>query len=383
MPKQSCRIRFRIQVLLAALFFLSVDCTPANAQQISLTKVSQTDREQGFANLSRDVEAMSRQLGIYQRVAKLVSPSVVHIQATPLPQYRFRRDTEEAGSAVLVRYHGKDYVLTNRHVIKHSREDLIRLELSDGRQLQPTKIWSDPDTDVAVMAVEAANLVPARIGDSDSVEIGEIVMAFGSPFNLRRSVSRGIISAKGRSNLDLGEGEVVYQNFFQTDAAINPGNSGGPLVNLRGEVIGLNTAIASSSGGNEGIGFSIPINIAVRIMRQLIEVGQIERGFLGVRLDGNFDSASARYIGLTNLRGARVKQVTVGSPAALANLQIDDVILTFDNLRVEDDQHLINLVKRTEIGRAVEMVIFRDRATIPTTVQIVKRKDFDEQVKQQ
>lgn len=361
---------------LAVVLVLAIVCAPLSAQQIAPSEGTQADRELDFANLSHDVEAMSRQLGIYKRVAKLVAPSVVHVQATPLPQYRFRRDAEEAGSAVLVRYRGNDYVLTNRHVIKHSDEDHIRLELSDGRQLRPTKIWGDAETDVAVMAIDAPNLVPARIGDSDLADIGDIVMAFGSPFNLRRSVTRGIISAKGRSNLDLGEGEVVYQNFFQTDAAINPGNSGGPLVNLRGEVIGLNTAIASSSGGNEGIGFSIPINIAVRIMRQLIEAGQVERGFLGVTLDGNFDTASARYVGLTNLKGARVKEITAGSPASLANLKIDDIILTFDHLRIEDDQHLINLVKRTEIGRAVEMVIFRDRTTLSTMVQIVRRKDF-------
>jgi len=370
----------RSLILEILVFALTVTCSQSHAQQIETPASLQGDREQGFAELSRDVDALSRQLSIFKRVAKLVSPSVVHIEATPLPQYRFRRDAEEAGSAVLVRYRGKDYVLTNRHVIKHSQEDHIRLELADGRQLQPTRIWSDPDTDVAVMAVEATGLIPARIGNSDEAEIGDIVMAFGSPFNLRRSVTRGIISAKGRSNLDLGEGEVVYQNFFQTDAAINPGNSGGPLVNLRGEVIGLNTAIASSSGGNEGIGFSIPINIAVRIMRQLIETGQVERGFLGITLDRNFDSASARYVGLTNLKGARVKQITTDSPASDADLQIDDVILVFDGLRIEDDQHLINLVSRTEIGRQVEMVIFRNRKIQTLGVKIGKRKDFVEPV---
>lgn len=337
-----------------------------------------TDREAEFEDLARDVEALSREFGIYKRVAKLVSPSVVHVEATPLPQYRFRRDVEEAGSAVLVRYLGRDYVLTNRHVIKHSRENLIRLELSDGRKLEPTKIWSDAVTDVAVLAVEAEDLVPARIGNSDQAEIGEIVLAFGSPFNLRRSVTRGIISAKERSDLDLGDGEVVYQKFLQTDAAINPGNSGGPLVNLRGEVIGMNTAIASSSGGNEGIGFSIPINIAVRIMRQLLGDGEEGRGFLGVTLDGNFDTASARYVGLEQRRGARVKLVTEGSPAFLAKLQIDDVILKFDGMRVEDDQHLINLVQRTEIGRQVDLTVFRDHKNRAMQVQIGKHKDFAE-----
>ncbi|NOY41341.1 MAG: PDZ domain-containing protein [Planctomycetes bacterium] len=375
MSLRNCFFTQRVWPLLAVSLFALVVCPTLVAQQ--------PDRESEFTDLARDVEALSRELGIYKRVAKLVSPSVVHIEATPLPQYRFRRDVEEAGSAVLVRYRGHDYVLTNRHVIKHSRENLIRLELSDGRQLEPTKIWSDAETDIAVLAVEASELVPARIGDSDLAEIGDIVLAFGSPFNLRRSVTRGIISAKGRSNLDLGDGEVVYQKFLQTDAAINPGNSGGPLVNLRGEVIGLNTAIASNSGGNEGIGFSIPINIAVRIMRQLIEDGHVERGFLGVRLDGNFDSASARYVGLKRRKGTRVTFVTEGSPASLAKLQVDDVILHFDGMQVEDDQHLINLVLRTEIGRQVDLVIFRDRKVQTIQVQIGKHADFAELLKKQ
>ena len=371
-------------------FFVSVRCVLAfittilcflpdgllQAQQDTNAISTNTDREQLFTDLAKDVESLDRELSIYKRVAHLVSPSVVHVESAPLPQYRFRRDVEEAGSGVLVRYRGKDYVLTNRHVIKHSQEDLIWLELNDGRQIQPTHIWSDGDTDIAVMAIEANNLMPARIGNSDQAEIGDIVLAFGSPFNLRRSVTRGIISAKGRSNLDLGDGEVVYQKFLQTDAAINPGNSGGPLANLRGEIIGLNTAIASNSGGNEGIGFSIPVNVAVRIMRQLIENGRVERGFLGITLDGSFDSDSARFVGLNQLQGARIKGITAKSPAAESNLLVNDIILKFDSMEIENDQHLINLVKRTEIGRKVELVIFRDRQHKTEYVQIGRIEDF-------
>jgi len=357
-------------LLLLALAIGVAERSDAFAQHFELASESQLDREQLYAELSRDVDALDRELSIYKRVVRLVAPSVVHIESTPLPKYRFRRDVEEAGSGILVRYQGKDYVLTNRHVIKHSQEDLIRLELADGQELQPTRIWSDSDTDVAVMAVAANGLIPARFGDSDSTEIGDVVMAFGSPFNLRQSVSRGIISAKGRSNLDLGDGEIDYQKFMQTDAAINPGNSGGPLVNLRGEVIGLNTAIASNSGGNEGIGFSIPINIVVRIMQQLIETGTVEAGFMGVHLDAVFDSASARYLGMTRLRGTRITQINEHSPAAKANLQVDDVILRFDGMQVEDMDHLINLVKRTEVNRQIEMLIFREKQLQKSYVSI-------------
>lgn len=358
----------------SACVLLALACWPV-AAQVTEIAAEPSEREQAFVELSRDVESLDAQLGIFKRVVRLVSPSVVHIEATPLPQYRLRRDAEEAGSAVLVRYQGADYALTNRHVIKHSSENLISLELADGRQLHPKQIWSDRETDVAVMLVAAENLIPARIGNSDEMEIGDMVLAFGSPFNLQRSVTRGIISAKGRSNLDLGEGEVLYQNFLQTDAAINPGNSGGPLVNMRGEVIGMNTAIASNSGGNEGIGFSIPINIAVRIMRQLIDTGEVDRGFLGVALDRSFDAASAQRVGLTRLTGARVTNITVGSPASQADIKTDDIILRFDGMLIDNDEHLINLVKRTEVGRRVPLELFRGGQLLTTFVDIVRWSD--------
>jgi serine protease Do len=343
------------------------------AQQLEIAPEPLSEREQAFAQLAEDVRALDAQVSIYKRVVHLVSPSVLHIEATPLPQYRLRRDAEEAGSAVLVRYRGADYALTNRHVIKHSDENLISLELADGRQLHPKRIWSDRETDVAVMLVEAENLIPARIGNSDEMEIGDMVLAFGSPFNLQRSVTRGIISAKGRSNLDLGEGDVLYQNFLQTDAAINPGNSGGPLVNLRGEVIGMNTAIASNSGGNEGIGFSIPINIAVRIMRQLIDSGAVDSGFLGVALDRSFDAATAQRVGLTRLTGTRVTSITAGSPASHADIKVNDIILRFDGMLIDSDDHLINLVKRTEVGRRVPVELFRDGQLLTTHVEIIRK----------
>lgn len=366
-------MRFKAQRLSLG-FIASALCLAASmvcAQEVESVADPLLQREQQFAELARDVQSLDAQLGIFKRVVKLVSPSVIHVEATPLPNYRLRRDSEEAGSAVLVRYRGADYVLTNRHVIKHSNEKLISLELADGRRLNPKRIWSDRETDVAVLLVEADNLVPARIGNSDDMEIGDMVLAFGSPFNLQRSVTRGIISAKGRSNLDLGEGEVLYQNFLQTDAAINPGNSGGPLVNLRGEVIGMNTAIASNSGGNEGIGFSIPINIAVRIMRQLVDAGAVESGFLGIQLDRSFDAAMAQRVGLSRLTGTRVSGITPGSPASLADIKVNDVILRFDGMLIDSDDHLINLVKRTEVGRQVPVELFREGQMVTTFVEIV------------
>lgn len=346
------------------------------AQQTPPPATLPSERDLLFDELHRDVAGMERELGIYKRVVRLVAPSVVHVQAKPLAEFRFRREVEEAGSGVIIAVGGKNYVLTNRHVVKHSDPEHIRLELHDGREISPTEIFTDPETDVAALAVDAPDLIPARVGDSDQCEIGDVVMAFGNPFNLRQSVTRGIISGMGRSNLDLGDGGVDYQNFMQTDAAINPGNSGGPLVSLRGEVIGLNTAIASNSGGNDGIGFSIPMNIAMSITRQLVEHGRVDRGFLGVMLDGNFNLEAAKTVGLPRLMGALVKQVTERSPAALAGVQTNDVILRFNSSNIESDQHLINLVKLSDVGRPVDLVVLRNGQMLNIKAQIGRLDDF-------
>ncbi|MEO1496699.1 MAG: trypsin-like peptidase domain-containing protein [Planctomycetota bacterium] len=332
-----------------------------------------TERARDFKTLARDVEALDSQLGIIKRVARLVTPSVVHIEAAPAREQPFRQE-EEAGSGIVVRFGGESYVLTNHHVIRNSKASRVRVQFSSGQRINPRRIWSDAETDIAVMAIDNATAAPALLGDSDSLEIGEQVLAFGSPFGLSQSVTRGILSAKGRYNLDLGKGEVQWQNFLQTDAAINPGNSGGPLVNFRGEVVGLNTAIASSSGGNEGIGFSIPINIAVSVARQLIASGQVARGYLGVTLDGDFPGTINRQIGLARFSGAMVKGVQQGSPAAVAALKAKDVILRFDGVPIENNGHLITLVKLTTAGRQVELELFRDGSVLRTYVEVGRQE---------
>jgi serine protease Do len=335
-----------------------------------------SDREREYAALARDVDALEREFGLIKRVVKLVTPAVVHIEASLLPKYRGMLDIEEAGSGVIVEISGKPYVLTNRHVIRHSSKDLIGIHLTDGRVLRPERIWEDKDTDVAVLSISDADVVPARFGDSDNLEIGDFVLAIGSPFGLSQSVTRGIVSAKGRHNLDLGDGEVRWQNFIQTDAAINPGNSGGPLVNLRGEVVGLNTAIASASGGNEGIGFSIPINIVSRVAQDLVDNNRVARGFLGVQLDGNFSERQARELGLDRLMGTRVKVVEPASPAEKAALQPNDVIVLYNGVRVERDGHLIGLVKLTEVGERVPIVIYRDGQPLSMFVEIADMNTY-------
>jgi len=344
---------------------------PAAAGAVAVDTPSPNQRDSEYASLARDVQTLDREFGIVKRVVKLVTPAVVHIESKPLPKFQGLLHVEEAGSGVIVQFGSKFYVLTNRHVVRHSSPEKIEVHLFDGRVFHPTQIWSDSETDVAALAIDAGDLAAARFGDSDAIEIGDFVLAIGSPFGLSQSVTRGIVSAKGRHNLDLGDDDLKWQNFIQTDAAINPGNSGGPLVNLRGEVVGLNTAIASASGGNEGIGFSIPMNIVSRIARALVENHQVPRGYLGVHLDINFNQQRAQSLGLGRLVGTRVSGVDPQSPAERAKLQINDVILEFNGVRVEQDVHLVSLIKLTEIGRHVPLTVLRDGKRVNFDVEIV------------
>lgn len=334
------------------------------------------EREAEYAALARDVELLDREFSLVKRVVKLVTPAVVHIESKPLPKFTGLVRIEEAGSGVIVQFGPRFYVLTNRHVIRHSTPERIEIHLADGRVLHPTQIWSDSETDVAVMSIDAPSLAAARLGNSDALEIGDFVLAVGSPFGLSQSVTRGIVSAKGRHNLDLGDADLRWQNFIQTDAAINPGNSGGPLVNLRGEVVGLNTAIASASGGNEGIGFSIPINIVSRTARALVEGRPVPRGIIGVDLDDQFTERRARELGLAQLVGTRVVGVRPDSPAMRADIRVDDVIVQFNGVTITNDEHLRGLVKLSEIGTHAELLIYRGGKPIRTRVEIANATDF-------
>ena len=364
---------------LSALAVVAVVLCPslAKADEAEDTRRLEAARAEMYDSLSREVSALERQSNALKMVVKLVRPTVVHIEAEKIEpasvHYGRGEHVEEAGSGCLIKIKGRDYVLTNCHVIKSASTKSIKIRLADGRQIHPTTApWTDPETDVAVMAVDAPGLISAKVGNSADVEIGDFVLAVGSPFGLSHSITFGIVSATGRWDLKLGEG-VKYQDFIQTDAAINPGNSGGPLINLRGEVIGMNTAIASNSGGNEGIGFSIPINMVMVIARQLVERSSVVRAFLGVQLDGSFDRGGAVSVGLSRTRGARVKDVNPNSPAEVAQLKPGDVILEYDGVRVDSDSHLINLVNLTEVDRVVPMLVVRDGHTMKMTIKAASR----------
>jgi serine protease Do len=270
-------------------------------------------------------------------------------------------------------------VITNRHVVNGADLDNIVIRLDDGRELRPQRMWTDPATDIAVMAVADDDLGPARLAERDMVQIGDTVLAIGSPFGLSHSVTLGIVSAKGRRDLELGDEGVKFQDFIQTDAAINPGNSGGPLVNLRGEVVGLNTAIASNSGGSEGIGFAIPISMVLFVSRQLVDTGAVSRAYLGVTLDRTFTQKTAERLGMVRAVGARVSGVTKGSPADAAGIQPDDVILEFDSQPIDDDDHLVSLVSVTPTSRTVSLGVFRGRQRIELQMPVASREQFEPQ----
>jgi serine protease Do len=347
------------------------------AQLFEQASLSREDRDKQLDELAKEVTALEKQGLLLGKLVRLATPSVVHIDAgKPNEEGRSRRPLEEAGSGVIIQIDNQNYVVTNRHVIDQAPLPNIKIKLDDGRSLRPTKKWEDPETDVAILAVLAEGLVAARIGDSDKVDIGDFVLAVGSPFGLSHSVTFGIISAKGRRDLELGDGTIKYQDFFQTDAAINPGNSGGPLLNLRGEVIGINTAIASSSGGSEGIGFTIPINMVTTVATQFVKHGKVMRAYLGVELTDELTPDIVKRLGLTRPRGALVKGIKPNTPAALSGLREDDVILEFDGHRIEDDEHLIKIVAFTQTAKEVTVVVFRQGQVNQLKLKVGDRTEF-------
>ncbi len=345
------------------------------------SRLSARDREKLYEQIVRDAEILERQSAQFRRLTQLLRPTVVHID-TKKPALRPKNgkaSEDEAGSGVIAKVAGRLVVITNRHVINRAELDNITIRLDDGREVKPIRLWSDAGTDIGVLEITGEDLEPARLDEKDSVQIGDMVLAIGSPFGLSHSVTLGIVSAKGRRDLELGEGGVKFQDFIQTDAAINPGNSGGPLVNLRGDVVGLNTAIASNSGGSEGIGFAIPMPMVLFVARQLVENGVVSRAYLGVTLDRGFSQKMAQRLGMTRAIGARVSGVTKGSPADVAGLVPDDVVLEFDGNAIEDDDHLVSLVSVTPTDRTVSLVVFRQRQRISLKMPVASREQFEVQ----
>jgi len=282
----------------------------------------------------------------------------------PLPRGPHRQ--KSLGSGFVVDREG--YILTNNHVVESGAKIVVRL--SNEKEFEAKLVGRDAKTDIAVIKIDAdIDLSTATLGNSDQLEVGEWVLAIGNPFGLEHSVTAGIVSAKGRN---IGAGP--YDNFIQTDASINPGNSGGPLINLRGEVVGINTAIFSRGGGNIGIGFAIPINLVKELLPQLKSKGKVTRGWLGVVIQG-VTPAIAESLGMDQARGALVANVSSDGPAQRAGVQIGDVIIEFGRERIKESNDLPIIVARTAVSKEVGVVVLRDGKEVKLSVTIGELKE--------
>ncbi len=344
-----------------------------------------------------DVEELERFSATFREVARKAGPSVVAITSTqyvevrrmPFPFLedpllrRFFGDPREddgqesrprvrevprtgLGSGVIVDADG--HILTNNHVVAGADE--IEVVLADERRFEAKVIGTDPPTDIAVIKIDGDGLPTAQLGDSDKVEVGDWVLAIGQPLGLAKTVTAGIISAKGRASVGIAD----YEDFIQTDAAINPGNSGGPLVNLRGRVIGINTAIASRSGGFMGIGFSVPINMAREVMKRLQDEGEVVRGWLGVGIQA-VTKDMAESLGLDAAEGVLVNQVFEDGPADEAGVEAGDVIVAFGGEPVTNPRELQTAVAWTEPGKRAKVELLRGGKRKTVTVEVGRRSE--------
>lgn len=301
----------------------------------------------------------------FSAVAKKVTPSVVTIETSyemrgrqPMnPLYRHMIPQQiPRGSGSGVVYDDVGHIITNAHVIEEASE--IEVVMKDGRRLKAELVGKDPKTDLAVIKVGKGEIPKADFGDSDEMEVGDWVIAIGNPLGFSHTVTHGIVSAKGRSGL-RNDMEGAYENFLQTDASINQGNSGGPLCDIHGAVIGINSMIASQSGGSQGLGFAIPINMARSIVDQLIDTGEVRRGFLGVLIK-DLSQDLATQFGYDGHEGAFVDEVSPDSPASRAGLRSGDIIIALEGKKISNSTQLRNAVSQIAPGNEVKLEVVRD-----------------------
>ncbi|MEN0063565.1 MAG: trypsin-like peptidase domain-containing protein [Myxococcota bacterium] len=302
---------------------------------------------------------------VLPEVAERSVQSVVSVVTRNQARFTVRGPAPQGlGSGVIVRSDG--IVVTNNHVVENA--DMVIVKLPDGGDYQARVVGTDPASDLAVLSIvdPPSNLVALPFGDSDGLRLGEVVLAVGTPFGIGQTVTMGIVSAKGRSNVGI----VRYEDFIQTDAAINPGNSGGALVDLDGTLVGINTAIFSRSGGSQGIGFSIPASMASEIVEDILNDGQVDRGYLGVMI-GNIDDMRARALSIDG--GVRIQGVESGTPAAAAGLRDNDIVVAFQGKPVTDSTRFRNAVALTGAGQpfTIEVIRGRKRRTFEGTLGLL------------
>ncbi len=339
---------------------------------------------------SKSIDVLTRLSEAQSEVAAVATPSVVNISTTrmiktrdempldlfedpffrrffgdqvPHPNIPKERKEQSLGSGVIVSEDG--YIVTNNHVIEKAQE--IKVLLSNKKDYKAKLIGADPKTDLAIIKIDVKGLTALPWGDSNNLKVGEIVFAIGNPFGLNQTVTMGVISAVGRANVGIAD----YEDFIQTDAAINPGNSGGALINVRGELIGINTAILSRTGGYQGIGFAVPSSMAKQVMDSLLKFKKVVRGWLGVSIQ-DVTSELAEEFGVKDLKGALVSSVMKGSPAEKAGIRQGDVILEYNGKLVEDTGHLRNMVSLAPISSTVKVKLFREKKELVVTVVVAE-----------
>jgi len=367
-----------VTVTLAALFVVSLVRPDWLAWRTQVVEVRET-APPALAAPAANARALS-----FSDAAKKATASVVNISATrqvhrrsPLlddPAFqrffgeRFNLPPEtqlSLGSGVIVSREG--YILTNDHVVDGVSE--IRVTLADGRELAGKIVGSDPDTDLAVVRVNANGLVPITFGLSEQARVGDVVLAIGDPFSVGQTVTMGIISATGREIQPASP----FGSFIQTDAAINPGNSGGALVDVNGNLIGINTLIFSRSGGYQGIGFAIPVHLAKKVMEQIIETGSVTRGWFGVDV-ADISAELAESLGLKGTRGAIVGGIEPGSPAQKGGIKLGDVIVSINGAPVVDSGTALNAIAAVPPGKSVPVKVLRRNQEVALDVMVGKRR---------